>query len=117
MSLLVATSAQAFAQTTPSTFPDDAAALAPAALQDALAGKVYAVKMATGPDWRWEFNANGYFYFNAGSFSDRGKWSVKDSTLCSEGKQIKASCNEVRQRGTALYLKRDNGDVVMMTPQ
>ena len=37
--------------------------------------------------------------------------------MCSEGKQIKSGCNEVRALGTDLYLKRDNGEVVKMTPQ
>ena len=108
---------QTFAQPAPTTFPSDAVPLSPVALQDALAGKVYTVKLADGTRWRWQFKADGLFYLNVGSFSDSGKWSTKESALCSEGRQIAASCNEVRQLGSDLLLKRDNGTVVTMSPQ
>ena len=117
LSLLAVATSQAIAQPAPTTFPAEAVSLSPAVLQETLAGKTYTVKMADGKDWRWQFNSNGYFFFNSGGFSDTGKWSTKESALCSEGKKIKASCNEVRQQGSDLFLKRDNGDVVTMTPQ
>jgi hypothetical protein len=117
MSLLCTAACQAIAQTAPTTFPAESVPLAPAALQETLAGQTYTVKLADGANWRWQFNSNGYFFFNSGGFSDTGKWSTKESALCSEGKKIAASCNEVRQQGADLYLKRDNGDVVKMTPQ
>lgn len=107
----------AFAQPMPSEFPEGATPLSGDALKEALSGKVYAVKPTSGSTWRWQLNANGYFFINIGNFSDSGKWSTKDSTLCSEGKQIKASCNEVRALGNELYLKRDSGEVVKMTLQ
>ncbi|MBU6259814.1 MAG: hypothetical protein KGL18_20180 [Burkholderiales bacterium] len=107
----------ACAQSVPTEFPQQAAPMAPQALTAALAGKVYSVKPAKGPDWRWQFKADGYFFINVGNFSDSGKWSVKDSALCSEGRYIKASCNEVRVDGHDLYLKRDSGEVVKMTVQ
>ena len=115
ISLLCAAASQANAQTVPTTFPDESVQLDPAALQETLAGKVYSVKLSDGTTWRWQFNANGFFYFNAGSFNDSGKWSTKENTLCSEGKKIRASCNEVRQQGADLFLKRDNGEIIKMT--
>lgn len=115
--LLMAATTAAFAEPAPREFPVDAGALTAAALQDALSGKTYAVKPAEGPNWRWQFNANGYFFLNVGDFSDSGKWSAKEGALCSEGRKINASCNEVRRQGADLYLKRDNGEVVRMTLQ
>lgn len=106
-----------FAQPSPAEFPQDAAPLTQDALKQSLAGKVFSVKRASGPDWRWQFENNGYFFINVGHFKDTGKWSTKDGAMCSEGKQIKSGCNEVRALGTDLYLKRDNGEVVKMTPQ
>jgi hypothetical protein len=32
-------------------------------------------------------------------------------------KETTASCNEVREQGQRLYLKRDNGDVIVLNPQ
>ena len=115
--LIIAIASPAFSQSAPTTFPVESAPLAPAALQETLAGKTYTVKLVDGTSWRWQFNSNGYFFFNSGNFSDTGKWNIKESALCSEGKKIKASCNEIQQQGANLFLKRDNGDVVTMTPQ
>ena len=115
--LTVAAASQAFSQSAPTTFPTESVPLVPAALQEAIAGKTYTVKLVDGTSWRWQFNSNGYFYFNSGNFSDTGKWNIKESALCSEGKKIKASCNEIQQQGANLFLKRDNGDIVMMTLQ
>lgn len=105
------------AQTAPTEFPEGATALTPDALQESLAGKVFTVAPATGTPWRWQFNGNGYFFINIGGFSDSGKWHTKDSALCSEGRHIKASCNEVRSAGGVLHLKRDNGEVVELAVQ
>lgn len=117
VALLSALATRALAEPAPTTFPAEAVAIAPAALQETLAGKVYAVKLADGGSWRWQFKADGYFFFNSGSFSDSGKWSTKGTTLCSEGRKITASCNEIRQLGADLFLKRDNGEVIRMTTQ
>lgn len=111
---LVLASSLASAQPAPTQFPEGAAAVTPDALKDAVAGKVFAVKASRGPMWRWQFDANGVFFINIGSFSDSGKWSTKDSALCTEGRQIKASCNEVQTKDQELYLKRDNGEVVKL---
>ena len=107
----------ACAQSVPTEFPEQAVAVTPPTLTAALADKVYSVKTAKGAVWRWQFKADGYFFINVGSFSDSGKWSAKDSALCTEAKQIKAGCNEVRADGQDLYLKRDNGEVIKMTLQ
>jgi hypothetical protein len=114
--LLLATS-QAFSEPVIKEFPADAVAIPSASLQEALAGKIYSATPAEGPRWRWQFDANGHFFLNVGNFNDSGKWSAKDNSLCSEGKKINASCNEVRQKGSDLFLKRDSGEIVRMTPQ
>lgn len=98
-------------------FPAGSAPLAPENLESTLSGKVFSVKPASGDVWRWQFNANGYHYINIGSFSDSGKWSTKESALCTEGRQIKFSCNEVRAVAGELYLKRDSGEVVKLVAQ
>ncbi len=115
--LLLLLTTQAFAQTAPAEFPADATPLAAGALQDRLSGKVYSVKPADGSEWRWELKSGGTFFINIGSFSDYGKWRVEDSKLCSDGRKIKASCNEIRQHGSALLLKRDSGEIVEMVPR
>jgi hypothetical protein len=98
-------------------FPEGSAALSPESLSSAISGKVFSVKTAQGSTWRWQFKTDGYFFINIGSFSDSGKWATKDSALCTEGRQIKYSCNEVRTAGQELLLKRDNGEIVKLVPQ
>lgn len=102
-------SASAMAQT--SGFPEGAEPLAPQALREALADKVFSITPAKGPTWRWQFKADGYFFLNVGSFSDSGKWSTKESSVCQDtGKNI--GCNEMRQKDSVLYLQRDSGEIV-----
>ena len=114
--LLAAT--QAFAQTAPADFPADATTLSAAALQEAFAGKVFAVKLTDGTGWRLEYKSNGYFWVNTSKgFSDTGKWSTTDGKLCGEGQKIRASCNEVRANGKALLLKRDSGEIIELVAQ
>ena len=119
--LLVATTTaagMAVAQTAPTAFPDGAAVLASDDLTKALADKVFHVQPASGAPWRLQYNANGYWYINVGTFADSGKWTVKDSTVCGEGaRQIKPSCNELRAKDGTLYLKRDSGEVVKLEPR
>ena len=98
-------------------FPDGSKTITPEALSAALSGKTFSVKPASGPDWRWQFKDSGYHFINVGSFSDSGKWSTKDSTLCSEGKKITYSCNEVQMLGTDIYLKRTSGEIVKLVVQ
>jgi hypothetical protein len=113
--LFLLLSTKAFAQTPQAEFPADAVALSASELQDRLSGKVYSLKPAAGDEWRWEFKSGGVFFINIGRFSDSGKWAVQDSKVCSEGSKIKASCNEIRQLGSVLLLKRDSGEVVAMS--
>ena len=115
--VMAAASACAAAQNAPNTFPDGAAALAPDDLTKALADKVFSVQPASGQPWRLQYNGNGYWFINVGAFSDTGKWSVKDSTVCGEGRQIRAACNEIRSKDGALYLQRDSGEVVKLEPR
>jgi len=105
-----------FAQTPQADFPVDAAPLKASELQDRLSGKVYSVKPADGAVWRWEFKSGGTFFITIGRYSDSGKWSIEDSKVCSEGRKIAASCNEIRQRDGVLMLKRDSGEIVEMSP-
>ena len=98
-------------------FPEGSASLSPDALSTAVAGKVFSAKTAQGQVWRWQFKSDGYFFINIGNFSDGGKWSAKESTLCTQGSRIAYSCNEVRTLGQELLLKRDNGEVVKLLVQ
>ncbi len=98
-------------------FPEGSAPLTQESLSTAVAGKVFSVKTAQGPVWRWQFKADGYFFINIGGFSDSGKWTVKESTLCTEGSKINYSCNEVRSTGGELVLRRDNGEIVKLVVQ
>ena len=120
-SVLLAAATQAFAQSAPTAFPADALPLTPSALQQMLAGKAYTSKLTDGSSWRWQFNSDGSFFFNAenfrGRFASAGKWSTKESTMCSEGREIPAGCNEIRQLGSDLFLQRKDGEVVRMTTQ
>ncbi|WP_369641757.1 hypothetical protein [Acidovorax sp. A79] len=107
-------STSALAQTT--DFPEGAEQLTQEALREALAGKVFSMTPAKGPDWRWQFDNNGYFFFNAGSYTNSGKWSTKDSTVCQDtGKTT--GCNPMRQKDGVLYLKRGNGELLTFKPQ
>jgi len=112
--LVLVASSQAFAQTASTEFPSDAVPMSLAALQEGFAGKEYAVKPATGFGWSWDFKSDGVFYLSSGSFTDVGKWTVQESKLCTEGRKVKAGCNEIRQVGSDLYMKRDSGEVVKL---
>lgn len=107
-------SAPAFAQPAPTEFPDGAIPLTAPALQAAVEDKVFMAQPAQGAAWRLQYNANGFFYVNVGNFSDDGKWSVKDSTLCTEGKRVKAFCNELRSKDGVLYMKRESGEILKL---
>ncbi|MCA0242680.1 MAG: hypothetical protein LCI02_17660 [Proteobacteria bacterium] len=106
-----------WAQPAPSEFPDGAAAVTPESLKGFVSDKVFAVNASKGPPWRLQFNADGLFYVNIGYFSDTGRWTIKDGSLCTEAPKIRPSCNEVRAKGQELYLKRDNGEIVKLEPR
>ncbi len=97
-------------------FPEGAEPLTPEALTTALSGKVFKVAPAQGSDWRWQFDANGYFFLNVGKFNGSGKWSTKDNSVCQESKNF-SGCNEIRSKDNVLYMKRDSGEVVALQAQ
>jgi len=112
--ILLILSTHSIAQTT--GFPEGAEPLTPEALKTALAGKTFKVAPAQGSAWRWQFDANGHFFLNVGNYSNSGKWSTKDSSICQDtGKST--GCNEVRSKDDALYLKRDSGEIVALQVQ
>ncbi len=115
--LLASAASCAFAQTALTSFPEGAVPLTAEDLGKALTDKVFHVQPASGAPWRVQYNANGYWFINAGSFADSGKWSVKDSTVCGEGRQLKPACNEIRTKDGTLYLKRESGEVVKFEPR
>lgn len=77
---------------------------------------MFKVKTAAGGAWRLQYQAGGVFIFNAGGYSDSGKWRIEDSKLCSEPQKSPAACNEMRLAGDALYLKRDSGEIIKFEP-
>lgn len=56
----------------------------------------------------------GVVCVHLGSFSDTGKWHAEGSAVCSEGRQIKFFCNEVRTKDGVLHLKRESGEVLKL---
>ncbi|QNP59530.1 hypothetical protein [Paenacidovorax monticola] len=106
---LLGASAAATAQTT--TYPEGAELLTQEALREALAGKVFSTAPARGPQWQWQFKPDGRFFLSVGSYSDSGKWSTKESSLCLDSAK-NVGCNEMRQKDNVLYLKRNSGEVV-----
>lgn len=111
-------SVQAHAQSAPKDFPPDSTPLVETAIQENFSGKTFTVKPASGPTWKWQFKTDGYFFFNTSDgFSDSGKWNAKENKLCTEGRRMGASCNEIRKKDAILYYKRDNGDIVEMLLQ
>ena len=108
--------ALAQAPAVPVAFPAEAKALNAEALQAHLSGKVFGVKTAGGATWRLQFQASGYYFINAGNYSDSGKWRAEESNLCTELQRRPAACNEMRLAGEALYMKRDSGEIVKFEP-
>ncbi len=98
----------AFAQ----DFPEGSTAPPAPELQTMLTGKVFDVKLPTGGNWRFQIDANGYFYVDTPRGQDSGKWKVEDGKLCTEPKKSNASCNEMRVKDGLLFMKRDNGQIV-----
>ena len=102
----------------PTEFPPDATALTAAELKERLADKVFSVQLANGGSWRLDYRANGHFFVNVGGGGNAsGPWRTEDGKLCSQVRGSDAACNEVRQRGELLYLKRTSGEVVTMIPK
>lgn len=113
--LALATSCS-IAQTTVVDFQDGAALLTEEELKAAVTGKVLTATDAKGTRWRLQFNANGYFFINVGNFSDSGKWSVKDTTICTVPSRIRAYCNHYRSKDGRLLMKRESGEIIQFDP-
>ncbi len=111
--------APALAQTAlPIEFPSDSRPLPAAALKDSIAGKVFTVALADGTRWRLEYKANGYFFVNTSTgFNGTGDWRAEDERLCTRLRGNDPSCNEVRGAGGLVYLKRNSGEVIALTPR
>jgi hypothetical protein len=110
---LLAACTNVTAQTAPTEFPPEALPLAPAALQEAISGKVFSVKLTDGTSWRLDYKANGYFFINTSrGFADKGTWTVQESKLCGERQRAAPSCSEMRQLGKRLFMQHNTGEVV-----
>jgi hypothetical protein len=114
----VAAAAVTSASAAPSEFPADAQPLSADGVARKVSGKTFDVQLQNGSKWRLEYESNGYLFFNAsGGFATSGPWRAEDGRICSHMRGAAASCNEVREQGQRLYLKRDNGDVIALNPQ
>jgi hypothetical protein len=101
----------------PREFPADAAALSAEALKRKITGKVFDVRLHDGTRWRLDYRGSGYLFVNvSGGGSISGPWRAEESRICAQMRGSPESCNEVREQGPRIYLKRDNGDVIALDP-
>ena len=101
----------------PTDFPDGAQPLAPEALKERIAGKVFVTKPAAGNELRVQYDEN-YAFINVGRNSDSGKWRIEGSSICYAWQKFPQGCSEVRTVGDVLYIKRySNGEVATMEPK
>jgi hypothetical protein len=100
------------------SYPDGVVSPSAADIKLLLSGKSMLVKLANGGSWRLQYKDDGYMFLNTSNgLADSGKWKVEDGKLCSELRKVGNSCNEVRTKGDALYLKRDSGEIVQFVAQ
>jgi len=101
-----------------SEFPADLPSPAADALKQKMAGKKYVVKLPTGTTWRLQFNSNGYYFLNVtpSGFNGSGTWRTEDGRLCTQLRGEPMACNEVRERGEVVVLKRSSGEVIDLVP-
>jgi len=67
---------------------------------------------------RLEYKSNGYLFINAASgYASSGPWRAEDGRICSQMKGAAASCNEVREQGQRLFVRRDNGEMIALYPR
>ena len=113
-SLCAATGALALAASAAAQgFPEGSATPTADELRKLIVGKVFSVRTASGTVWRLQINENGYFFINVPpNYADSGPFTVEDGKWCTKPQRGNASCNEMRTAGGALYMKRDNGEVV-----
>ena len=98
-------------------FPADTQALAADGVTRKISGKTFDWQMKNGTKVRLEYKSNGYVFVNAPGYANSGPWRVEESRICSHMRGAAASCNEVREQGQRLYLKRDNGEVIALDPR
>jgi hypothetical protein len=101
----------------PVDFPAEAQTLGADALAQRVSGRKFDVELPSGVRWRLEYKANGYLFVNTstgGAVS--GPWRTEHGRLCSHMRGASPSCNEVREQGSRLYLKRDNGEMIVLNP-
>lgn len=97
-------------------FPAGSTSLEPAVLSKLIAGKVFKLKPANGPEIRVEYR-DSWAYFNAGNASDFGRWQAEGSAICIKWTRIPPGCSEMRMVGDTLYTKRaSNGEVLPLHP-
>jgi len=101
----------------PMDFPPDAVPLSAEAVSKKVSGTTFDTQLHNGTRVRLEYKANGYLFVNAPGFANSGPWRAEESRVCSQMRNDAASCNEVRERGRQLYVKRDNGEVIALTPR
>jgi len=102
----------------PSEFPVDAQPLSASDLARKVSGKVFNVELHDGMRWRLDYKTSGYLFVNVSNgAAASGPWRAEEGRLCTHMKGGSASCNEVREQGQRLYLKRDNGEVIALNPQ
>jgi hypothetical protein len=98
-------------------FPSGAAPLSPDALKSAIEGREFTAQPVEGPRWNLAYRKGGEFAVNAGNFTDEGKWSAGDSSVCTEGKKLKYLCNALRTKDGKLFLQRKDGEVMQLIPK
>ena len=102
----------------PSEFPADARPISADDLARKLSGKVFNVELQNGVRWRLDYKSNGYVFVNVSTGGTAsGPWRAEDGRVCTHIRGGSPSCNEVRDQGQRLYLKRDNGEVIALSPQ
>jgi hypothetical protein len=102
----------------PTEFPADAQPVSAADLARKVSGRVFNVELQNGIRWRLDYKANGYLFVNVSNgMATSGPWRAEEGRLCTHMRGSSASCNEVREQGQRLYVKRDNGDVIALNPQ
>jgi hypothetical protein len=102
----------------PQAIPDDATAPSAEQLKAMLSGKVFRVKVADGSSWRLDYRGNGYWYVDTSTnFRDSGKWRTEDGKLCTEGRAVRAACNDIRIQADVIYLRRDSGEVIRLVAE
>jgi hypothetical protein len=99
-------------------FPADAQPLSADGVTRKVAGKTFDTQLRDGTRVRLEYKSNGYLFVNAASgYAGSGPWRAEDGRICSQMKGAAASCNDVREQGQRLFLRRDNGEMIALDPR